>query len=43
MYDHLHRTPYDKGHPYEFVSAGQLIEDFFKQVDEVIAIRENRG
>ncbi|WP_312457298.1 DUF6516 family protein [Pseudescherichia sp.] len=43
VYDHLHRTPYDKGHPYEFVSAGQLIEDFFKQMDEVIAIRENRG
>lgn len=43
VYDHLHRTSYDKGHPYEFISAGQLIEDFFKHVDEVIIIRENRG
>ncbi|WP_337021822.1 DUF6516 family protein [Pantoea anthophila] len=43
VYDHMHRTPHDKGYPYEFVSAAQLIEDFFVKSDEVIAQRENRG
>ncbi len=43
VYDHLHRTPYDKGYPYEFLSAAQLIEDFFNKCDEVIEQREKRG
>ncbi|MCW0974171.1 DUF6516 family protein [Pantoea sp. JV6] len=43
VFDHMHRTPHDKGYPYEFVSAAQLIEDFFIKSDEVIAQRENRG
>lgn len=28
VYDHVHRTPHDKGYPYTFVSAVYLIEDF---------------
>lgn len=43
MYDHVHRTPCDKGYPYEFTSAEQLLQDFFAKIDEVIADREKRG
>ncbi|MBE5202546.1 hypothetical protein IG612_07965 [Pectobacterium sp. FL60-S17] len=43
VYDHVHRTPVDKGYPYEFVSVEQLLEDFFTKIDEVIAEREKRG
>ncbi len=43
VYDHIHRNPGDKGHPYNFVSAAQLIGDFFEKIDEVIAEREKRG
>ncbi|MCH5049405.1 toxin-antitoxin system TumE family protein [Pectobacterium aquaticum] len=43
VYDHVHRTPVDKGYPYEFVSVAQLLEDFFTRIDEVIAEREKRG
>ncbi len=35
--------PTDKGSPYEFHSAYQLVEDFFIRIDEVIRKRENRG
>ncbi|EIZ2107017.1 hypothetical protein MOQ95_001531 [Salmonella enterica] len=42
-YDHIHRTPVDKGYPYTFVSVAQLLEDFFTRIDEVIAEREKRG
>ena len=40
VYDHLHRTPHDKGVPYEFDSPAKLIQDFFIKVDEVIEDRE---
>lgn len=40
IYDHLHRTPIDKGVPYEFESPAKLIEDFFNKIDEVILERE---
>ena len=43
VYDHRHRTPHDKGFPYEFLSAAQLLEDFFREAEEVVALRENRG
>ncbi|MFS2222280.1 DUF6516 family protein [Pantoea sp. B65] len=43
VYDPIHRTPSDKGYPYEFASAAQLIEDFFIKSEEVIAQREKRG
>lgn len=36
-YDHRHRTASDKGVPYEFDSAQELLEDFFAEVDRVIA------
>jgi hypothetical protein len=35
-YDHKHRSSIDKGVPYEFQDAYQLISDFFTDVDEVI-------
>ncbi|MCL2891986.1 toxin-antitoxin system TumE family protein [Brenneria tiliae] len=43
VYDHIHRNAKDKGYPYEFVSAAQLLEDFFNKVDEIIEERERRG
>ncbi len=35
-YDHRHRTASDKGTPYAFESAQQLLEDFFAEADRVI-------
>lgn len=35
-YDHKHRTSHDKGIPYDFESPAQLLEDFFKSIDETI-------
>ena len=35
-YDHRHRHAKDKGVPYEFVDAGQLLTDFFEEVDRVL-------
>jgi Family of unknown function (DUF6516) len=35
-YDHHHRTANDKGVPYAFHSAQQLLVDFFAEVDRVI-------
>jgi hypothetical protein len=35
-YDHHHRHSSDKGVPYEFESAYQLLEDFFASVDEIL-------
>ncbi|HGW6092175.1 TPA: hypothetical protein ACNIQI_000595 [Serratia marcescens] len=43
VYDHQHDTPTDKGSPYEFHFAYQLVEDFFTRIDEIIRKRENRG
>lgn len=43
VYDHIYRSSIDKGYPYHFVSAIQLIEDFFLKIDDVIAEREIRG
>lgn len=36
IYDHRHTTPVDKGTPYVFESAEQLLTDFFSEVDEII-------
>lgn len=36
-YDHQHRHATDKGTPYEFISAFQLLQDFFTGVDNTIA------
>ena len=35
-FDHKHRHPADKGVPYEFESAYQLLADFFRDVDAVL-------
>ena len=35
-YDHLHRHALDKGVPYEFVDAYQLLKDFFADVDRAL-------
>ncbi|MGH8687984.1 MAG: toxin-antitoxin system TumE family protein [Burkholderiales bacterium] len=35
-YDHVHRHAKDKGVPYGFSSAGQLVTDFFAEVDKVL-------
>lgn len=35
-YDHKHMNPSDKGTPYVFESAEQLVADFFAAVDEVL-------
>jgi len=35
-FDHRHRHVSDKGLPYEFRSAQQLLEDFFADVDRVL-------
>jgi hypothetical protein len=35
-YDHKHRHVSDKGVPYEFKDAAQLLEDFFSEVDRVL-------
>lgn len=42
-FDHVHRTPSDKGIPYEFESAKKLLEDFFNKIEEVIEVREGKG
>ena len=36
VYDHLHRGPGDKGRPYPFVSAGRLVEDFWREVNRLL-------
>lgn len=35
-FDHKHRHASDKGVPYEFVDAYQLLSDFFNEVDSVL-------
>jgi hypothetical protein len=35
-YDHKHRHAKDKGVPYEFQDAQQLLIDFFEEVDRVL-------
>lgn len=35
-YDHRHRHASDRGVPYEFSDAHQLLADFFKEVDRVL-------
>ena len=35
-YDHKHLSGSDKGTPYNFESAGQLLVDFFKEADRIL-------
>jgi hypothetical protein len=35
-YDHWHRTASDKGRPYEFTRAFQLLDDFWREVKRTL-------
>lgn len=35
-YDHWHRTPKDKGRPYDFTTAAQLLDDFWREVKRAL-------
>ena len=35
-YDHLHKSAIDKGRPYVFSSAQQLLNDFFTEVNRIL-------
>lgn len=35
-YDHWHRTPKDKGSPYDFTTAVQLLDDFWREVKRTL-------
>ena len=35
-YDHWHRSDKDKGRPYPFTTAAQLLQDFFAEVKRVM-------
>jgi hypothetical protein len=39
-YDHRHRHVSDKGVPYGFRDAYQLLKDFFEEVDRVLTARQ---
>ena len=39
-YDHRHRNASDKGAPYGFRNAHQLLKDFFAEVDRVLKARQ---
>lgn len=36
IYDHWHKTSKDPGHPYIYKNAGELIEDFWVEVDKIL-------
>ena len=35
-YDHIHTTMYDKGTPYQFKSAEQLLNDFYQYINKIL-------
>ena len=35
-YDHVHKSSIDRGEPYVFSSAEQLLQDFFDTVNEIL-------
>lgn len=37
-YDHHHRHSRDRGIPYEFIDAHQLLKDFWSEVDRVLSL-----
>lgn len=41
-YDHRHRQATDKGVPYGFKDAHQLLKDFFEDVDRVLKARREK-
>lgn len=42
VYDHKHRHVSDQGVPYTFVSANQLLSDFFTEVDTVLKLAKQK-
>lgn len=42
-YDHVHRSIKDKGIPYEFGSAQQLLNDFLNEVNSILNKLNNGG
>lgn len=42
-YDHLHRSIKDKGIPYEFKNAQQLLNDFLNEVNSILSTLNPRG
>lgn len=36
IYDHKHRSQDDKGVPYEFSAAAQLVSDFWSEVEKIV-------
>lgn len=43
MYDHVHKHAKDQGQPYTFVSAEQLLSDFFDEVNKIISMIDGGG
>lgn len=41
-YDHKHRHVADKGVPYVFLDANQLLSDFFTEVDAVLKLARQK-
>lgn len=39
-HDHWHRTPKDKGRPYSFTTAAQLLDDFWREVKRTLDEKE---
>lgn len=35
LHDHWHRNQSDKGRPYAYENAGKLMQDFWKEVDQI--------
>jgi Family of unknown function (DUF6516) len=35
-YDHWHRTPYDRGSPYNFTTALRLLDNFWREVKRTL-------
>jgi hypothetical protein len=42
-YDHVHRSIKDKGIPYEFENAQQLLTDFLNEVNSILSKLNNGG
>ena len=42
-YDHVHRSIKDKGVPYEFENAQQLLNDFLNEVNSILSKLNNGG
>lgn len=42
-YDHVHRSIKDKGVPYEFENAQELLTDFLNEVNSILSKLNNGG